>query len=146
MSKKVSAPRHQDAKVFGQRLPKPPAFDERVGLAQAYFADGAPFSAARVLADLAAELGRYGAGLNAALGMPTDLNGKEITLMVSGPVGCGKSAILAEVENALIARGIPVRYAEDGSARQTKNASDFAAELQMYRPKVVLVEHIGFDQ
>ena len=67
-----------------------------------------------------------------------------LTIVVSGPVGSGKSAILGEIEIALKALGIPVRYADLAGERAEKNAThaDWDTYLEMYRPSVVLAENV----
>lgn len=69
----------------------------------------------------------------------------EITVTVSGPVGCGKSAIAGEIEIALRAVGIPVRFADEKGDREEKNmtGADWTGYLEMYQPSVVIVEQIG---
>lgn len=69
----------------------------------------------------------------------------EIIVTVSGPVGCGKSAIAGEIEIALRAVGVPVRFSDEKEARSEKNmtGADWAAYIEMYEPSVVLVEKIG---
>lgn len=69
----------------------------------------------------------------------------EITVTVSGPVGCGKSAVLGEIEIALRAIGVPVRYADPVGAESEKGMThaDWATYLEMYKPSVVLVEEIA---
>ena len=68
----------------------------------------------------------------------------EITVTVSGPVGCGKSAIAGEIEIALRAVGVPVRYADPAAAQSEKGmtGADWAGYIDMYKPTVVLVERI----
>lgn len=69
----------------------------------------------------------------------------EVTVTVSGPVGCGKSAIAGEIEIALRAVGVPVRFADEKEARSEKNmtGADWASYIDMYKPSVVIVEQIG---
>lgn len=66
----------------------------------------------------------------------------EITVTVSGPVGVGKSAIAGEIEIALRAIGVPVRYADEAAAKSERNTThaDWISYLEMYQPTVVLVE------
>lgn len=66
----------------------------------------------------------------------------EITVTVSGPVGCGKSAIVGEIEIALRAIGVPVRHADPKADLSEKNmtGADWQGYLEMYQPRVVLVE------
>ena len=68
----------------------------------------------------------------------------EVKITVSGPVGCGKSALLGEIEVMCKALGIPVRYSDEAAAQAEKNMThaDWTAELEMYKPSVVLVEKI----
>ena len=66
----------------------------------------------------------------------------EVTVTVSGPVGCGKSAIAGEIEIALKAIGVPVRYADEAAALSEKGMThaDWTSYLDMYKPSVVIVE------
>jgi hypothetical protein len=66
----------------------------------------------------------------------------EITVTVSGPVGCGKSAIAGEIEIALLALGVPVRFADEEAWQTEKNMThaDWADYIDMYNPSVVIVE------
>lgn len=68
----------------------------------------------------------------------------EITVTVSGPVGCGKSAIAGEIEIALKAVGVPVRYADTAGAISEKRmtGADWTGYIEMYSPSVVIVEKI----
>lgn len=68
----------------------------------------------------------------------------EITVTVSGSVGCGKSAIAGEIEIALRAVGVPVRFADEKGEREEKNTTgaDWAGYIDMYKPSVVIVEQI----
>jgi hypothetical protein len=67
-----------------------------------------------------------------------------ITVTVSGPVGCGKSAIAGEIEIALTAIGVPVRWADPIAADSEKRMThaDWVGYIEMYAPRVVLVEQI----
>ncbi|WFS01567.1 hypothetical protein [Rhizobium tumorigenes] len=69
----------------------------------------------------------------------------EITVTISGPVGCGKSAIAGEIEIALLAIGVPVRLADAAADRSEKNmtGADWTGHLEMYQPSVVIVEQIN---
>lgn len=69
----------------------------------------------------------------------------EITVTVSGPVGCGKSAIAGEIEIALKAIGVPVRFANEKDMRSEKNmtGADWTGYLEMYKPSVVIVEALA---
>jgi hypothetical protein len=68
----------------------------------------------------------------------------EIQIIARGPVGCGKSAILGEIEIALKAIRIPVRYADPVEAQSEKNMThaEWDTFLDMYKPSVVLIEDI----
>lgn len=68
----------------------------------------------------------------------------EITITVSGPVGCGKSAIAGEIEIAMKAIGVPVRMADEAADRSEKNmtGADWTGYLEMYKPSVVIVESL----
>ncbi|MEL6746248.1 MAG: hypothetical protein AAFO79_00310 [Pseudomonadota bacterium] len=67
-----------------------------------------------------------------------------VTITASGPVGSGKSALLGEIEIALKALGVSVRYADEVGAQLEKRMthSDWATYLEMYQPQVVLAETI----
>jgi deoxyadenosine/deoxycytidine kinase len=64
-----------------------------------------------------------------------------ITVTISGPVGCGKSAICGEIEIALRAIGVPVRWYDEGEKNMTH--SDWQTYLEMYRPSVVIIEKVS---
>ena len=72
----------------------------------------------------------------------------EITVTISGPVGSGKSAVAGEIEIALKAVGVPVRYSDEKEARCEKNmtGADWTHYLEMYRPSVVLIEKLERNQ
>lgn len=67
-----------------------------------------------------------------------------VTVTVSGPVGCGKSAIYGEIEIALKAIGVTVQHADLVSAVSEKNmtGADWTSALELYKPHVVLREEI----
>jgi uridine kinase len=67
----------------------------------------------------------------------------EIIVTVSGPCGCGKSAIAGEIEIAMKALGVPVRFADEHSAQSEKGmtGADWTSYLEMYKPSVVIVEN-----
>lgn len=69
----------------------------------------------------------------------------EITVTVSGPVGCGKSAIAGEIEIALKALGVPVRFSDEKEMRSEKNmtGADWTGYLEMCKPSVVIAERIS---
>lgn len=66
----------------------------------------------------------------------------EITITVSGRVGCGKSAMLGEIEILCKALGLPVRFEDEAAWQAEKNGThaDWTAALEMYQPSIVLVE------
>ncbi|MCH9751082.1 MAG: hypothetical protein K0U61_02585 [Alphaproteobacteria bacterium] len=68
----------------------------------------------------------------------------EISVTVTGPVGSGKSAIAGEIEIALRAIGVSVRYADEPSAKSEKNmtGADWQTYIEMYEPSVVIIEQI----
>lgn len=70
--------------------------------------------------------------------------GTYVVVTVSGPVGCGKSAIAGEIEIALKAIGVPVTYQDEVGAQSEKNMThaDWQTYLEMYKPRVVLVESV----
>ena len=67
----------------------------------------------------------------------------EITVTVSGPCGCGKSAIAGEIEIAMKALGVPVRFSDEKAAQSEKRmtGADWTGYLEMYKPSVVIVEN-----
>jgi hypothetical protein len=67
---------------------------------------------------------------------------EEVEIIVRGPTGCAKSALLGEIEILMQALKIPHRYADPKEAQQEKNltGADWISELEMYKPSVVLVE------
>lgn len=71
-----------------------------------------------------------------------------VTVTVSGPVGCGKSAIAGEIEIAMKAIGVPVAWADPVAARSEKNMThaDWQWAIDLYQPRVVLVEKIVREQ
>jgi len=71
--------------------------------------------------------------------------GNTVTVTVSGPVGCGKSAIYGEIEIALKAIGVTVVHADQVAFQAEKNTThaDWADALDLYKPSVVLVEKIA---
>jgi hypothetical protein len=70
-----------------------------------------------------------------------------VTITASGKVGSGKSAVLGEIEIAMKALGVPVRYLDEASAQSEKNMThaDWQSALDMYQPEVVLVETCTMD-
>ena len=69
----------------------------------------------------------------------------KVTVTASGAVGSGKSAVLGEIEIAMKALGVPVRFLDQIAAQAEKNTThaDWAHDLAMYKPEVVLVEKIS---
>ncbi|TNC14868.1 hypothetical protein FF100_04630 [Methylobacterium terricola] len=67
-----------------------------------------------------------------------------VRVIVAGPVGCGKSAVLGEIEIAMKAIGVPVRFADEKAfqAEKRMTRADWARDLDMYQPTVVLEERI----
>lgn len=64
-----------------------------------------------------------------------------VTVTVSGPVGCGKSAIAGEIEIAMKAIGIPVQW-RDSQSEKNMTGADWQSYIEMYRPMVTIVERI----
>lgn len=69
---------------------------------------------------------------------------KEVAIIVEGPVGAGKSALLGEVELTLKSLSIPYRWAKPKEAQTEKNMThaDWIGELEATKPSVVLHERI----
>ena len=69
----------------------------------------------------------------------------EIVVTVSGPIGCGKSAIAGEIEIVLRAIGVPVRFMADREMQAEKRitGADWTGYLDIYKPSVVIVEQIA---
>jgi len=66
----------------------------------------------------------------------------EVTITVAGPVGSGKSKLLAEICATLAALKVPYRFADD-STRQGATADMHEGHVDwiaLYQPTVVLVE------
>ena len=66
----------------------------------------------------------------------------EVTVTVSGPIGSGKSAIAGEIEIAMRAIGIKVRYADPSGAESEKRLThaDWQQAIEDCNPSVVIVE------
>jgi hypothetical protein len=64
-----------------------------------------------------------------------------VTITVSGPVGCGKSAIAGEIEIAMKAIGVPVQWRNSQSEKNMTHA-DWQSYIEMYQPMVTIVERI----
>lgn len=63
----------------------------------------------------------------------------EVLVVVSGFTGCGKSAIAGEIEIAMKAIGIPVKWA-NGDAEKRMTGADWLTAIEMYKPNVRIVE------
>lgn len=69
----------------------------------------------------------------------------QITVTISGPVGCGKSGIAGEIEIALTAIGVPVRWASWAEEHDAKAmcGGDFIGDIDLYKPEVIIVEALA---
>ena len=67
-----------------------------------------------------------------------------VTVTVSGPVGCGKSAIAGEIEIALKAIGVPVQFRDHAAMESEKNMTGAKWQnfIEMYQPMVTIEEKI----
>lgn len=65
----------------------------------------------------------------------------EVTITVSGRIGSGKSAICGEIEILCKALGLSVEWV-DGQHEKNLTHADWTEALEMYKPKVVIVEQI----
>lgn len=63
----------------------------------------------------------------------------EVLVVVSGFTGCGKSAIAGEIEIAMKAIGVPVKWT-NGDAEKRMTGADWQTALEMYKPTVRIVE------
>lgn len=63
----------------------------------------------------------------------------EVLVVVSGFTGCGKSAIAGEIEIAMKAIGVPVKWT-NGDAEKRMTGADWLAAIEMYKPTVRIVE------
>lgn len=63
----------------------------------------------------------------------------EVLVVVSGFTGCGKSAIAGEIEIAMKAIGVPVKWT-NGDAEKRMTGADWLTEIEMYKPTVRIVE------
>ncbi|EPL2577854.1 ead/Ea22-like family protein [Escherichia coli] len=63
----------------------------------------------------------------------------EVLVVVSGFTGCGKSAIAGEIEIAMKAIGVPVKWT-NGDAEKRMTGSDWLTAIEMYKPTVRIVE------
>lgn len=63
----------------------------------------------------------------------------EVLVVVSGFTGCGKSAIAVEIEIAMKAIGVPVKWT-NGDAEKRMTGADWLTAIEMYKPTVRIVE------
>ncbi|EJC2606069.1 ead/Ea22-like family protein [Escherichia coli] len=63
----------------------------------------------------------------------------EVLVVVSGFTGCGKSAIAGEIEIAMKAIGVPVKWTY-GDAEKRMTGADWLTAIEMYKPTVRIVE------
>lgn len=63
----------------------------------------------------------------------------EVLVVVSGFTGCGKSAIVGEIEIAMKAIGVPVKWT-NGDAEKRMTGADWLTAIEMYKPTVRIVE------
>ena len=63
----------------------------------------------------------------------------EVLVVVSGFTGCGKSAIAGEIEIAMKAIGVPVKWTT-GDAEKRMTGADWLTAIEMYKPTVRIVE------
>lgn len=63
----------------------------------------------------------------------------EVLVTVSGFTGCGKSAIAGEIEIAMNAIGVPVKWS-NGDVEKRMTGADWLTAIEMYRPSVRIVE------
>ncbi|WP_079908092.1 ead/Ea22-like family protein [Salmonella enterica] len=63
----------------------------------------------------------------------------EVLVTVAGFTGCGKSAIVGEIEIAMKAIGVPVQWT-NGDAEKCMTGADWLTAIEMYKPNVRIVE------
>ncbi|EFO1816479.1 ead/Ea22-like family protein [Escherichia coli] len=63
----------------------------------------------------------------------------EVLVVVSGFTGCGKSAIAGEIEIAMKAIGVPVKWT-NGDVEKRMTGADWLTAIEMYKPTVRIVE------
>ncbi|EFA4112642.1 hypothetical protein P1Y39_004525 [Escherichia coli] len=63
----------------------------------------------------------------------------EVLVVVSGFTGCGKSATAGEIEIAMKAIGVPVKWT-NGDAEKRMTGADWLTAIEMYKPTVRIVE------
>ena len=90
--------------------------------------------------------GELGRALEAAKKRIAELEAREIKpakgevlVVVSGFTGCGKSAIAGEIEIAMKAIGVPVKWT-NGDAEKRMTGADWLTAIEMYKPTVRIVE------
>ena len=63
----------------------------------------------------------------------------EVLVVVSGFTGCGKSAIAGEIEIAMKAIGVPVKWT-NGDEEKRMTGAGWLTAIEMYKPTVRIVE------
>ncbi|HGV4853044.1 TPA: ead/Ea22-like family protein [Enterobacter hormaechei] len=63
----------------------------------------------------------------------------EVLVTVAGFTGCGKSAIAGEIEIAMKAIGVPVKWA-NGDAEKRMTGADWLTAIELYKPCVRIIE------
>ena len=63
----------------------------------------------------------------------------EVLVVVSGFTGCGKSAIAGEIEIAMKAIGVTVKW-DNGEAEKRMTGANWLTAIEMYKPTVRIVE------
>ncbi|HAH2529485.1 TPA: ead/Ea22-like family protein [Escherichia coli] len=96
--------------------------------------------------DIALTVGKLRVELEAAEKRNAELEAREIKpakgevlVVVSGFTGCGKSAIAGEIEIAMKAIGVPVKWT-NGDAEKRMTGADWLTAIEMYKPTVRIVE------
>ncbi|EKG4336732.1 ead/Ea22-like family protein [Escherichia coli] len=96
--------------------------------------------------DIALTVGKLRVELEAAEKRIAELEAREIKpakgevlVVVSGFTGCGKSAIAGEIEIAMKAIGVPVKWI-NGDAEKRMTGADWLTAIEMYKPTVRIVE------
>ena len=96
--------------------------------------------------DIALTVGKLRVELEAAEKRIAELEAREIKpakgevlVVVSGFTGCGKSAIAGEIEIAMKAIGVPVKWT-NGDAEKRMTGADWLTAIEMYKPNVRIVE------
>ncbi len=96
--------------------------------------------------DIALTVGKLRVELEAAEKRIAELEAREIKpakgevlVVVSGFTGCRKSAIAGEIEIAMKAIGVPVKWT-NGDAEKRMTGADGLTAIEMYKPTVRIVE------